>query len=122
LIVQKNSLATFNPPAPGTNTVYELLWDSRPDIAGQMLFNCYSDTTYRNNDGVPDDPADILHKSVNAGVAYGMNYIEIYQVDVLNLPAEIAYAHDVMLGLAQPSDTTPPLGSPKPPTGVRSNP
>lgn len=122
LIVQKNSLATFNPPAPGTGTVYQLLWDSRPDIGGQMLFNCYSDTTYRNNNGVADDPANILHKSVNAGFAYGMNYIEIYQVDVLNLPAEIAYAHNVLLGLAAPSDTPPPLGVPNPPTGLRDKP
>ncbi|MBA2436066.1 MAG: hypothetical protein H0V54_13470 [Chthoniobacterales bacterium] len=26
LIVQKNSLATSNPPAPGTDTVYQVLW------------------------------------------------------------------------------------------------
>jgi Beta-galactosidase len=119
LIVQKNSLATFNAPAPGTGTVYQLLWDSRPDIGGQMLFNCFSDTSYRMNNGVAGDPADILHESVNDGFAYGMNYIEIYQVDVLNLPAEIAYAHEVLLGLTPPSGTTPPLDVPKPPTGLR---
>lgn len=122
LIVQKNSLATFNPPAPGTGTVYQLLWDSRADIGGQMLFNCFSDPSYRMNNGVADDPAYILHESVNDGFAYGMNYIEIYQVDVLNLPAEIAYAHEVLLGLAPPSDTTPPLNAPKPPSGLRDTP
>ncbi len=74
-IVQKNNLATFNPPAPGTGTVFEPLWDSRPDIGGQMLWNCSSDTSYRMNDGVADDPATILHKSVDAGAAYEMNYI-----------------------------------------------
>ena len=122
LIVQKNSLATYNPPAPGTGTVYQLLWDSRPDIGGQMLFNCFSDTSYRMNNGVAGDPANILHESVNDGFAYGMNYIEIYQVDVLNLSAEIAYAHQVLLGLAPPSDTTPPLNVPKAPSGLRDTP
>ena len=64
LIVQKNNLATFNPPAPGTDTVFQLLWDSRPDIGGQMLWNCFSDTSYRMNNGVAHSPATILHKSV----------------------------------------------------------
>ncbi len=122
LIVQKNSLATFNPPAPGTGTVFQLLWDSRPDIGGQMLDNCYGDSTYRNNGGVADDPAAILHKSVNAGVAYGMNYIEIYQVDVLNLPAEIAYAHNLLLGLTPPDASPTPHVVPKPPTGFQLKP
>jgi hypothetical protein len=122
LIVQKNNLATFNPPAPGTDTVFQLLWDSRPDIGGQMLWNCSGDTSYRNNAGVPEEAAVILHKSVNLGVGYGMNYIEIYQIDVLNLPTEIAYAHNVLLGLAPPSETAPPLVTPKPPTGLQSEP
>ena len=122
LIVQKNSLSTFNPPAPGTGTIFQLLWDSRPDIGGQMLDACYGDTTYRNNAGVPDDAAVILHKSVNVGAGYGMNYIEIYQTDVVNLPAEITYAHNVLLGLAPPSETPPPLTVPKPPTGLQLQP
>lgn len=119
LIVQKNSLATFNPPAPGTGTVYQVLWDSRPDVAGQMLDACFNDSTYRNNAGVADDPAVILHKSVNVGASYNMNYIEIYQLDVLNLPAEITYAHNVLLGLAPPSSTPPPPAvPPQAPTGL----
>jgi hypothetical protein len=122
LIVQKNSLATYNPPAPGAGTLSQLLWDSRPDIGGQMLDACYGDTTYRNNAGVPDDPAVILHKSIDLGVSYGMNYIEIYQTDVLNLPAEISYAHDALLGLVPPAMTPPPVMTPKPPTGLQLEP
>ena len=117
LIVQKNSLSTFNPPAPGTGTTFQLLWDSRPDIGGQMLDACFGDTTYRNNAGVPDDPANILHKSVNMGLGYGMNYIEIYQFDVLNLPGEISYAHNALLGLAE--GTPPPVSKPSPPSGLQ---
>ncbi|MEO7723503.1 MAG: beta-galactosidase [Chthoniobacterales bacterium] len=119
LIVQKNSLATYNPPAPGTGTVYQILWDSRPDIGGQMLDASFNDTTYRNNAGVADDPAVILHKSVNLGAGYGMKYIEIYQLDVLNLPAEITYAHNLLLSL-DPASTPPPASAPpKAPTGVQ---
>lgn len=118
LIVQKNNLATFNPPAPGTGTVFELLWDSRPFVGGQMLFNCFSDKSYRMNNGVAGDPAAILHKSVNICAGYEMNFIEIYQVDVLNLPAEISYAHKVLLGLIPPTDTPPPANAPKAPTGL----
>ena len=122
LIVQKNNLATFNPPAPGLNTVFELLWDSRPDVAGQMLWNCSSDPTYRMNSGLAGDPATILHQSVNAGNAYGMNFLEIYQTDVLNLPNEIAYAHNLLLGLVPPTGTPPPDTAPASPTGLKIKP
>ena len=118
LIVQKNSLSTFNPLAPGDNTVFELLWDSRPEVAGQMLWNCSGDVTYRMNDGVPADPAVILHTAVNHGFAYGMNYMEIYQVDVINLPAEITYAHQLLLGIIPPDDPPPPSDTPAAPTGL----
>lgn len=116
LIVQKNSLAAFIPTAPGTSTLYGVLWDSRPDVAGQMLDASYGDTTYRNNAGVPGDAASILHHAIDNGVGYGMKYIEIYQNDVLNLPAEIASAHNALLSGSGPP---PPPAGPKAPTGLR---
>jgi len=119
LIVQKNNLSTFNPAAPGLGTVFEFLWDSRPDIAGQMLWNCASDPTYRMNSGIAGDPATVLHESVNAGNAYGMNYLEIYQTDVVNLPNEIAYAHNLLFGLVPPTGTPPPETAPAMPTGLK---
>jgi hypothetical protein len=93
LIVQRNSLATHIPNAPGTGTVWELLWNSRPNIAGQMLWWCYDDPTYRVNDGVPIDPSIALINSVDKGVAYGMKYIEIYRTDVIHLPDATHYSH-----------------------------
>jgi hypothetical protein len=96
LIVQKNSLGTFIPDAPGTGTAWELLWNSRPDVAGQMVYWCYGDTTYRVNHGVPIDPSIALVNSVDKGVAYGMKYIEIYRTDVVNLPAATHHAHTVL--------------------------
>lgn len=122
LIVQKNNVATFNPPAPGTGTVMELLWNSRADVGGQMLYNCFADTTYRMNGGVPADPALILHQSVNIGAGYEMKYLEIYQVDVVNLPAEITYAHALLLGVIPPSATPVPINAPKAPSGLKVQP
>lgn len=96
LIVQKNSLATYIPAAPGTGTAWELLWNSRPDVAGQMVYWCHGDTTYRVNGGVPLDPSTALTNSVDKGVAYGMKYIEIYRKDVVNLHAATHYAHTAL--------------------------
>ena len=93
LIVQKNSLATRIPNAPGTGTPWGLLWDSRPNVAGQMVWWCYDDPTYRVNDGVPIDPSLALVNSVDKGVAYGMKYIEIYRTDIVNLLDATHYAH-----------------------------
>jgi hypothetical protein len=96
LIVQKNSLATYIRSAPGTGSGWELLWDSRPDVAGQMVYWCYGDTSYRVNGGVPIDPSTALVNSVDKGVGYEMKYIEIYRKDVLNLVAATHYAHIIL--------------------------
>jgi len=96
LIIQKNDLSTFIPLFPGTGTIYDIITESAPDIAGQMLFQCVGDSSYKVNKGVPIDPALALTISVNNGVGYGEKYIEIYQVDVVNLPDVIAYAHGAL--------------------------
>ncbi len=97
LIVQINSLSTFNPVAPGpVNSAWNLLWSSQPNVGGQMVYQCENDPTYRVNGGVPIDPATALTLSVNKGVSYGMNYIEIYQIDVIGLPAVITYARTAL--------------------------
>jgi hypothetical protein len=119
LIVQKNCLSAVNPPAPGTGTVFQLLWDNRPNGGGQMLWWCANDATYRNNGGVVADAGTVLQKSVDTGVGYGMNYIEIYQTDVVNLPTIISYAHAVLNGLTPPPPTPPPGATPAAPTGFK---
>ncbi len=98
LIVQINSLSTFNPAAPGEDdSPWNLLWNSQPDVAAQMLYRCYDEPTYRVNGGVPGDPAAILTSSVDAALSYAVNYIEIYENDVLNLPAVITYARNALM-------------------------
>jgi hypothetical protein len=97
LIVQVNSISTFMPAAPGDDySAWRLLWDSQPIVAGQMVYRCVNDPTYRVNNGIPIDPAVALRKSINNGLEYGIKYLEIYQTDVINLPAIIRYAHDAL--------------------------
>ncbi len=98
LIAQCNGFSTFGADAPGPDlSVWNLLFNSQPDIGGQMIFQCVNDPTYRVNNGIPINPGRALTLSINKAVAYGVNYMEIYQIDVVNLPAVIAYAHDVLV-------------------------
>ncbi len=125
LIVQINSLSTFNPVAPGPDdSVWHLLWDSRPDVAGQMLLWCYGDTTYRVNGGVISNPSLVLPKAIAAGASYGMKFVEIYQTDVVNLPPAIGYAQDALTGLGGPgpSPRPPAMAAPAAPTGLQAQP
>jgi Beta-galactosidase len=98
-IVQKNSLAAVTPMPGGPDLQhYQLLWDSRPDIAGQMLWFSYGDATCRNNGrSSPCDAEATLRKAIDVGAAYGMKYIEVYEQDVLHQPAVIRYAHDRLI-------------------------
>jgi hypothetical protein len=93
LVPQINSLSTFNPVAPGEDgQIWNLLWNSRPDVGAQMLYRCFEEPTYRVNGGVPGDDAAILTKCIDAAASYELKYVEIYQTDVLNLPSVITYA------------------------------
>jgi hypothetical protein len=97
LIVQRNALSVCIPEPPGEEfEVWNLLWISQPDVAGQMLFTCHDDPTYQVNCGVPIDPAQALMNAVDRGVEYGMKYIEIYQSDVTYTPDAITYAHNLL--------------------------
>jgi hypothetical protein len=93
LIVAKNSFSAITPLAPPPSTSWGILSSSRPATAGQALWFSFGDQTYRNNGGTACAPSTSLQNLVNAGVAYGVSYIELYEVDVINLPAVIAYAH-----------------------------
>ena len=102
LIVQINSLSTINPVAPGPDdSVWNLLWQSQPDVAAQMVSRCFGDSTYRANGDATGDPATVLTACVDAAVSYGLNYIEIYQKDVINLPSVITYARNKLAGVPE---------------------
>lgn len=112
LIVQINSLSTFNPVAPGqADSAWNTLWNSRPDVGAQMLFNVSNDPDCRvNMHDCSPGPAAILTTAINAGVSYGVDYIEIYEIDVRTLPAVITYARQQLV----PSPTPTPTPAPTP--------
>jgi len=84
-ITTKYSLATTTPdPAVDTSSLsnWQVLFDQCPNVAGQMLWNVSGDDTYRMNGGVPGNPQTILLNAVTIGAHYGMQYQEIYVVDL----------------------------------------
>jgi Beta-galactosidase len=97
LVVAQNNLSAKTSPAPPPSGSFWSFWyNSRPAVAAQMLWFSYGDKNYRNNGGTPCDPATSLRSSIDTGVSYGTNYIEIYQTDIINLPTVISYAHSVL--------------------------
>ena len=76
--------ATTQDPSISTSSLdnWQVLFDQCPNVAGQMLWNVSGDNTYRMNGGVPGDPATILLNAVTIGTHYGMQYQEIYLVDL----------------------------------------
>jgi hypothetical protein len=123
LIVQKNDLSTFIPLFPGTGTFYQMLSDFPPNVAGQMTYWCFGDTTYKVNNGVAILPDVALTLSVNNGASYAEKYIEIYQVDIANLPAVISYAHSTLTHTSptptpSPTPTATPVQTKPWPAGI----
>ena len=96
LIVAKNSLSAKTPPATAASGSWSVLENNRPAVAGQALWFSFGDRTYRNNGGTPCSAATSLQRLVDTGVTYGMGYIELYEVDVINQPSVIAYAHGAL--------------------------
>ena len=104
LIVQINSVSNLNPAAPAaSDSAWNTLWNSRPEVAGQMLSSCYDDPTYRVNGGVSEDPATLLTSCLIRAVTYGLSYLEVYQKDILNLPATITYGSELLGTTGAPS-------------------
>ncbi len=114
LIVQINSLSTFNPAPPGEDdTAWNVLWNSQPAVGAQMLDNVYGDESCRVNNGIcdyDDGGAGVLTECVDAAASYGINYVEIYEIDVRKLPEVITYAHETL----DPSPTPTPTPAPTP--------
>ena len=73
-----------------------------------MLWNVSGDTTYRMNGGVPGNPQTILLNAVTIGAHYGMQYQEIYLMDLLDpdMSPVINYANYLL--------TVTPGGEPPP--------
>jgi hypothetical protein len=98
LLVSDNGLAatTPNAPPPRGNDVWNAWYANIPYTCAQMLWYVHGDRNYRMNGGVAGNPATILTNAVDIGVGYQNRYQEIYQIDVINLPGVITYAHSVI--------------------------
>ena len=86
-IAQKNSLSarTWDPWTSSQLHGWQVLYDARPMVAGQMLWYVTDDPTCRmNNKIMPCDPVQMLRQAVTVGAHYEMLYQEIYQKDILN--------------------------------------
>ena len=114
LVVQIDSLSACNPPTPGPDDrAWNLLWNSQPNVAAQMVDNVYDEPNYRANCGSPGLDTAILMSCVTQGSLYGVEYVEIYETDVRHLPVAITYTHN-LLRLARwiPPGPIPPARSP----------
>jgi hypothetical protein len=98
LLVADNGLASTTPhaPPPRGNSEWNVWYNNRPYTGAQMLWYVYGDNTYRMNGGVAGSAATILTNAINIGVVYQNRYQEIYEMDVINLPSVITYAHSVI--------------------------
>ena len=76
------SATTADPAVDTSLDNWGVVFNQCPNVAGQMLWNVSGDNTYRMNGGVPGDPATILLNAVTIGAHYGMQYQEIYLVDL----------------------------------------
>jgi hypothetical protein len=76
------SATTADPAVDTSLDNWQVVFDQCPNVAGQMLWNVSGDSTYRMNGGVPGNPATILLNAVTIGAHYGMQYQEIYLVDL----------------------------------------
>jgi hypothetical protein len=86
-IAQKNSLSarTWDPWTASKLHGWQVLYDNRPMVAGQMLWSVTDDPTCRMNGNItPCNPGTVLRQAVTIGAHYEMLYQEIYQKDILN--------------------------------------
>ena len=101
-VTTKYSL-TANTPDPAVDTAlfnWQVLFNQRPNVAGQMLWKVTGDNTYRMNGRVPGNPGTILLNAITIGTHYGMQYEEIYEIDLKNstLSSVIDTANTLLTG------------------------
>jgi hypothetical protein len=102
LTIQKNDLSTCLPSPPGTGFIYAVLWDNRPDVAGQFLGVVYNDTGYKVNCGIIGLADVIFTAAISEAILYSEQYVEAYETDVTRLlPVTITAAHTALV--TQPS-------------------
>lgn len=86
LAIKANLSATTSDPMQTSDLgAWQVLYNNQPDIGAQMLWFVSDETSCRMNNGVkPCDAYTMLDKTINVGLNYGMQYLEIYQSDIDN--------------------------------------
>ncbi|MEK7635989.1 MAG: hypothetical protein AAB405_02780 [Patescibacteria group bacterium] len=107
-IVQKNGLSASTPDPISTSELdrWQIIYDNKPRVGGQMMWNVTSDSTCRMNNRIaPCDIKKVLKDSITIGAHYGMQYQEIYTADILNpdLADIISYAVDILIVPSAPT-------------------
>jgi hypothetical protein len=126
-IVQRNAVSATTPMKDDSDDTTWTLLAERTDngylTAGQALWNCWNDTTYRMNGGdnacnhddplcLPpcdpgsscySDPEAILDRSTDHLLTYAPSYYEIYQPDAANLTDSVTRIHDLLSPTPTPS-------------------
>jgi hypothetical protein len=91
VLVTKNAVTARTPPAPGSGEWLHV-WNLRP-CSLQQLSRATNDPDHRMGDGTPTQN---LTDAVNLAHGYECAWFEIYEIDCLNLPDVITYAHNLI--------------------------
>ncbi len=98
-IAQRNSLSANTPDPRHSKKLYawKLIWNNRPAVAAQMLWNAANTRSCRlNGKRKPCDSATMLQQAIDTGLAYQVNHLEIYAIDLLS-----PYAKQIISDTAQ---------------------
>ncbi|RLA53824.1 MAG: hypothetical protein DRR42_03735 [Gammaproteobacteria bacterium] len=86
-IVQRNNLSATTPDPRKTKELHlwNVIWNNRPAVAAQMLWNASNTESCRlNGKRKPCDSAMMLQQAIDIGLAYQVSHLEIYAIDLLS--------------------------------------
>lgn len=109
-IVQRHNLAAPTPRPETSRQLFgwDVIRDAHPWAAAQFLWPATDTKTCRLDRGAsPCTPLDMFRRAVDAGLAYGLRYVEVYASDLLN-PELDAEVQRLAQGLARPATVAPP--------------
>lgn len=101
LVIAKGSL-NANTPDPTTSNdlrTWQVIWDFRPRCAGQFVWGITNDPDFKMNGGnaySENEKGTIFKKAFETGLKYKLNWIEPWNIDILNpdLQDELEYAQN----------------------------
>jgi hypothetical protein len=63
---------------------WRIIFDHRPYVGAQMLWNVTKDETFRMNGKASGDKKEIFRRAMHIGIKYGLSFIGVYNPDLLN--------------------------------------